>query len=95
MAPQQRRKAVICLPPDNPDAITELVPMAADVLAEREEKRLEETELENKFEEPYILVRIMDSDEDDFYVDFEHSGFLGRDEAMNFLRQLIDHGKDA
>lgn len=75
--------------------MTELVPMAVDALADREEEDVEETDLSNRFEEPYILVRIMSATEDDFYIEFEHSGFKGQDGAMAFLREMIDHGKDA
>lgn len=76
--------------------MTELVPMAVDALAKREEQDVTEEPTTQRFEEPYVLVRLLSVDGDDSYdVEFEHSGFRDRDGAMNFLRGVIDHGKDA
>jgi len=70
--------------------------MALQALAEREEKTVaEERTGELRFEEPYVLVRIMEDDGEDFHIEFEHAGFRDRDGAMEFLTELINNGKDA
>lgn len=54
-----------------------------------------ETSVVPQFEEPYVLVRLTKSEEDSYDVEFEHSGFTSREDAMAFLKEVIENGEDA
>lgn len=89
------------MPPDNPDAMTELIPLALEALAKQEEKDMTETiQLSQHLlgVEPYILIQITGDDPDDpenVIVNLEHGGGISnKAAAIEFLKAVIESAEE-
>lgn len=95
------RKVVICLPPNNPDAMTELVPIAMDAMAKQEEKELAEENFQLSQHilglQPYILIEVTgnaEGDEDAFAIQLQYGGGFTKETAFEFLKAVLNDSEE-
>lgn len=97
MESHKRRRAVICLPPDNPDAMTELIPLALEALAQQEEKDLGgSVDISQHILglEPFALVRLTGAeevgDDIDLKLAVEFGGGLDIGTGIELLKMAVE-----